>query len=696
MSLSLFCYYYFFSSSKVKELAKIKDQKKLDDEDEEEDETEEIEEEEVDEEAQGENTATTQESTAIDEAAAFKAQYEAATKASTALINAQNYEEAVHKLTDAINLAPHVPFASSNLITLYNNRSAMYEKLQQYEHALRDITVILTMDPSHTRARIRRARVYEAQGKLELALKDYVTIALVEKYKGEQPVHEAKAAALSKKVALSRVGPTLTSIRNSKDRQLPSKAFLRTFFEAYPSIYAWRVAYEDADRDSLAQTLNTAKENADHIQILLSGLEVIRYDIVHEAITVALNNLHSIAESVSTVQKDSSSHDQRTRSAISQYYELVGTEAHLKADLDAARAQYELALKNFPENVSCQLKLVSLLNDLGEQDAARVMLESSLAVQTSTSAPPSPQREIERTGESLDESFYSDTVTGPPLSTADDEDAAVVGSKVSQVAVQRAWCLIHRASLWIARDVHGSFQEDAIPKALADLEEAFPLVENLQHVPEAAGAKFISLLKIVHVLTHTKQSMEQQVSESDSIRCREAITQAKAVFPDHESVLLMEAEQLSQEGDFTAAFHLLEKAKRRARRSQHRHIDVDHDVTFLVTRASILTAQAFGEMAQNGIETSLTLFQEVDQLYTHALEIEPNAIEVMAQLAQLKSMLQGDVAKSLELLQRALPLARSREEVQDLLMMLVMNEAQVNAVQEMQAANDLRTISGRS
>lgn len=190
--------------------------------------------------------------------------------------------------------------------------------------------------------------------------------------------------------------------------------------------------------------------------------------------------------------------------------------------------------------------------------------------------------------------------------------------------------------------------------------------------------------------------MEQHTSEEDSARCRESITAAKAVFPEHDSVLLMEAEQLSQEGDSSAALHLLEKAKRRARRSQHRHIDVDQDVTFIVTRASVLTAQAFSEMANNGVETGLALFGEVTKLYEHALEIEPNAIEVMAQLAQLKSMLSGDVGTSVELLQRALPLARSREEVQDLTLMLVVNEAQHKAVLEMQAYNELRTVSGRS
>ncbi len=58
--------------------------------------------------------------------------------------------------------AGQVPSAAKDILTLYNNRSAMYEKSGQYEASLRDITVVLTMDAMHQKAKLRRARVYEA------------------------------------------------------------------------------------------------------------------------------------------------------------------------------------------------------------------------------------------------------------------------------------------------------------------------------------------------------------------------------------------------------------------------------------------------------------------------------------------------------------------------------------------------------
>ena len=127
---------------------------------------------------------------AADEAATLKEQYDAAIRTSTRLIQGQAHGRAIEKLTEAITLAQHIPSASKDMLTLYNNRSAMYEKLSQYENCLRDITVVLTMDPHHMKARVRRARVYEAQNKHWESLQDYVYAMILERIKGEQPTNE--------------------------------------------------------------------------------------------------------------------------------------------------------------------------------------------------------------------------------------------------------------------------------------------------------------------------------------------------------------------------------------------------------------------------------------------------------------------------------------------------------------------------
>jgi hypothetical protein len=59
--------------------------------------------------------------------------------------------------------------------------------------------------------------------------------------------------------------------------------------------------------------------------------------------------------------------------------------------------------------------------------------------------------------------------------------------------------------------------------------------------------------------------------------------------------------------------------------------------------------------------------------------MEPFAVEVMNQYAQYSSML-GDVQGALDLFQQALPLARTRDDVQDLYQLLIVNEAQLKAI----------------
>lgn len=93
----------------------------------------------------------------------LKTKYEDANRLSSKYIQGQKYEKAIEKLTEAIELAPKVPSGGKDIMTLYNNRSAMYEKLNTFDKSLADISVILAMEPLHIKARVRKARIHEAQ-----------------------------------------------------------------------------------------------------------------------------------------------------------------------------------------------------------------------------------------------------------------------------------------------------------------------------------------------------------------------------------------------------------------------------------------------------------------------------------------------------------------------------------------------------
>ena len=93
----------------------------------------------------------------------LKTKYDDASRLASKYISGQSYEKAVEKLSEALELAPRISTSSKDMIALYNNRSAMYEKLGTFDKSLSDITVVLTMDAVHLKARVRRARIFEAQ-----------------------------------------------------------------------------------------------------------------------------------------------------------------------------------------------------------------------------------------------------------------------------------------------------------------------------------------------------------------------------------------------------------------------------------------------------------------------------------------------------------------------------------------------------
>jgi tetratricopeptide (TPR) repeat protein len=125
----------------------------------------------------------------------------------------------------------------------------------------------------------------------------------------------------------------------------------------------------------------------------------------------------------------------------------------------------------------------------------------------------------------------------------------------------------------------------------------------------------------------------------------------------------VEVEQKTLEGYLDEAEKLIEKASR----------SNSYDEFIIVNlRAMIVTHQALSTMAspdanQLTMMSVKALFEEVSRLYTKALELDPESLEVKAQFASLKSMMFGDLKGAIDLLKDALSMARSRDEVFDLL-----------------------------
>lgn len=87
---------------------------------------------------------------------------------------------------------------------------------------------------------------------------------------------------------------------------------------------------------------------------------------------------------------------------------------------------------------------------------------------------------------------------------------------------------------------------------------------------------------------------------------------------------------------------------------------------------------------QSLVNQAKQLFTDSESLYDRALEIEPTCVEALAQSAQLKVLL-GKFDEAVTMINKALPLSRSRDEVQELGQMLGQAMSQVDAQRNLTA-----------
>lgn len=105
--------------------------------------------------------------------------------------------------------------------------------------------------------------------------------------------------------------------------------------------------------------------------------------------------------------------------------------------------------------------------------------------------------------------------------------------------------------------------------------------------PLGKAARFIGLMKSVHVLSQTKPLVGEKTTEAEIQRNTRSIAEAAKLFPKHESRLLMEADLLSSEGESDKALKIIEDLA---------STTLKGDVTPLVMKASFMCTKALISM----------------------------------------------------------------------------------------------------
>ncbi len=104
----------------------------------------------------------------------------------------QDYLAAAAKYSEALKLTPLIEEYAKRTPQLLNNRSAMYEKAGDHARCILDCNLCLMDAPEHKLARVRKARVYEAMGRMDDALTELCAHMIVEKMKEVRAKNEGQ------------------------------------------------------------------------------------------------------------------------------------------------------------------------------------------------------------------------------------------------------------------------------------------------------------------------------------------------------------------------------------------------------------------------------------------------------------------------------------------------------------------------
>jgi hypothetical protein len=262
------------------------------------------------------------------------------------------------------------PTASTSLnkqiVTLINNRSAMYEKANFPELALEDCIKILEVyDITHVKARTRKLRILEHlnnfyQGLVEVCAlqllymqthRDQLRMGLPPS--AQPPVPQSKLEELLAKVLPSQLEEYFKNMDAKKKNALPSDYTLMQLLKSYCGYNAWMAkAARDGSVDKLQKELDAVPKNdeptsaADRASLMMKLGRRHIYDAQYEKARQTILAGYDLVKGkpeVQTLMKD----DDYPR-----LLEWVGMVKHWSYELDEASACYQQCAELEPINVS--------------------------------------------------------------------------------------------------------------------------------------------------------------------------------------------------------------------------------------------------------------------------------------------------------------------------------------------------------
>jgi len=554
-------------------------------------------------------------------------------RAGKALFKNKQYMEAAETFTEALDLIESKKSADKKaskedggqkssltrqIITLTNNRSAMYEKASFPDLALSDCDAVLDLDPAHVKARTRRLRILESQKRHREALVEVCALQL--KYMndnrdklrlglpptGPPPVPQSKIEELVSFIQPEEIARAQEAMASNavESRALPSSYTIIQLLKSFSGFNKWM---SDAAKGG------TVGKFTSQLEDLLEGvprksMEAFADNMATKA-TLLLNRGRRYAfekdfgkavkdfdEAYALVEdkggSDESDHDEVMKAIVTamgnddycRLLEWCGMCKHLRFDLKGALQCYERCSELEPENTEILVKRAGVKMDGANYSAADALFKEALAL-------------------------------NPTASDA----------------------LLHRANLRML--------QQRVPESETDLDTCIRLYPN----------NLLARLRLATVC----------MAKEDLDGAKKMLEKAEEYDPDSSEVHCYRGELHFAKGDFNEAKSEFEKAM---------ECDTSNPTPYVNAALAVVnTPSAMGAMPD---------FAEAIRLLEKAIEVDPMFHAAYVQLGQMKLSMATDLSRAkevVELYDKGLEYCRTPEELRDICSMRILTVAQIDA-----------------
>lgn len=324
----------------------------------------------------------------VDPEAELKLLYESALKEALEKMNKEDYNGAADKWTECIDLSSEIStFKLRDKITLYNNRSGMYQRAGRDDLSLTDIDCVLALSPLHLKSRARRAKIYERQGHMQEALFDYAVLVILESGPTSNGVRsdagehaERQLHTINKQLAMKPAMKLYSYLNQQPPGELKRNSLCKELLEKGPTFHSFSSKLKSTTKSDLLEIVDINPPLYD-LGAILTILDLAWIDIISHRYADGFDTVKKYLPAIRQAVDVESRNNELSLDVIKNIAELLllsAIEMQLRSAQSKAVTIFEEILELVPDHFESQIRLASCLTEMRELSRAKAIFDPLL------------------------------------------------------------------------------------------------------------------------------------------------------------------------------------------------------------------------------------------------------------------------------------------------------------------------------